>query len=89
MEIIKTIQGHQIKKLSREEINTELIAKGDWSIEYFVPGRIFYPWYIVINKEKYKFSDLNKLENFCSQYPKKELKDKTYQDIISLIEKYL
>lgn len=85
MEMIEIINGHQIKKYSREEINAELIAKGDWTIEYFVPGRIFYSWFITINREKYRFSDLNKLEKFCEKYPKKELKEKTCQEINILI----
>ena len=85
MDNVKVVNGHQIKLLSRNEINKELIANGDWSIDYYVPGRIIYPYFITINRKRYRFSNLAQIEKFCKMYKKSELKDKEQYEINKLI----
>lgn len=84
-EKIKSVNGNLIKIMSREEINKELIEKGDWGIEYYVPGRILNPYFITVNRKKYRFDKLEEIENFCRKYKKTELIRKDEFEINDLI----
>jgi hypothetical protein len=84
MERIKTINGNTIYAIPKEKLNKELIAKGDWPINYYVPGRILNPYYITINKIKYRFNEYAKIEKFCKAHPKKELIKLTSCEITEL-----
>jgi hypothetical protein len=86
MDKVKTVNGHQIKILTRDEINDELIAKGDWGIEYFVPGRTFKPFCITINRIRYRFEKLEDVEAFCRKHKKAVLKDMTQSQIKAQIQ---
>lgn len=80
MEKIKKVNGLTIYLRTRSEMDAILKAKGDWGIEYYVPGRILkgyvvntYKNDIYTNKRIKNVNEFEKLqdaENFCTQYMK-------------------
>jgi hypothetical protein len=85
MDRVKTINGNLISMLTKDEINKELIAHGEWPIHYYVPGRTFRPYVIIINRERFRFNEYKTVEKFCIKYSKKELKQKKSYEIRQLI----
>lgn len=82
---VKRVNGHIIKSMTRDEMNDELIKKGDWGIEYYVPGRVLYGYFITIDRIRYRFSKFEKIEAFCKKYKPEDLKGKYEREINELI----
>ena len=72
-ELVKTVNGIQVKTFTREFLNQELIKKGEWGIEYCVPGREIYQYFITINKIKFRSPSLKSLTLLCETYTKSQL----------------
>ena len=82
--IVKRVNGHVIKRLTRDELNKDLLAAGDWGIEYYVPGRVLKCYYIILNRKRHKYSDLEYLEKICAKYTKKELENMSAYELFTL-----
>lgn len=85
MEKLPKVNGHQIKLMSREEIDKELKANGDWGIEYLVPGRRLNGYYITVNRKRYRFNTLEEVEKVCNAYSKKELQGMSESEVKSCL----
>ena len=75
--------------MTREEIDKELTAKGEWGISYYVPGRFFNHLFITINRKRYRFDTLEQIEKVCNSYTKDDLKGMDPSEIQDAIRKCL
>jgi len=78
---LKKVNGLTIKQRTRIEMNKILKDKGDWSIDYYVPGRVLCP-FVVITTEGYdnytgkkirrtnEFRSVESATEFCKAYQK-------------------
>lgn len=80
-EKVKVVNGHVIKVMTRDEVDKELKAKGDWGVSYFVPGRKLYPYFITVNRIRHRFDSLEDAEKLCKAYKKETLKSMSVSEI--------